>query len=141
LLLEILGSSGFSKEQVYEFFDELTKAHDYAVKIIRTPFAGDLEVCKAARPTVIDGTRSLLEQGYHREAMYWIVICRSWTQGVMENDAPRDEKMHFEKKYRSLLSALGYGSADDLERKTAATKLLMPKVMKVAEKIAEKTGS
>jgi hypothetical protein len=88
-LLQILGSNGINEQQARESLSELEEAYHYALAVFRTPFRADFELCEAARPTAIGGSRSLIDRGFYREAMYRIFIERAWFQNAIENDAPR----------------------------------------------------
>jgi hypothetical protein len=139
-MLAILGSFELTESAVREKYRENIEAYEYAMKVIRTPSRGDFDICETARPMITGGSSELIDSGYYKEAMYRIVMERCWFQNAIDNDAPQNEKAMYRERWEALRASLGYAAETDLERKMATTEALIPEVMKVAERIAEKTG-
>jgi hypothetical protein len=133
-LLDMLGCADLSQERTRQHLVALAEAFDAAKTVIKTPFFFASDISDAARPIAIDGSRELIEQGLHREAVFWIVATYSRCQGVFFRDAP-EAHARFDPSYRELLAGLGIASLSDLERRTRQVEELLPAVWDVAEAI------
>jgi hypothetical protein len=134
-LLELLGCAHLSREIVEQHLAALAGVFDAAKAVIKTPifFASDLT--EAARPIAIEGSRELIEQGYHREAIFWIVATFSRCQKVLYHDAPVETQERFTPGYRHLLGDLGIASFVDLQQRSHQIKSFLPPLWEVAEAI------
>lgn len=134
-LLELLGSAHLSRPQVEHHLATMTDAFDIAKSVIKTPvfFASDLS--DVARPIAVDGTRDLIERGYHREAMFWIAATYSRCQHVFAVDAPPESRNRFEPAYRAMLSDLGITSTEDMLARSNEVRAYLPRLMTIADEI------
>jgi hypothetical protein len=133
-LLDLLGSANLSRSQVEHHLATMTEAFDAAKSVIKTPvfFASDLS--DVARPIAIDGTREMIERGFHREAMFWIAATHSRCQQVFAVDSPEMQD-RFEPAYRSMLADLGITSFEDLLARRNAVRNYLPRLMTIADEI------
>lgn len=134
-LLEMLGCARMSRERVAHHLSALTAVFDAAKAVVRTPFPFTSDISDAARPIAIDGSWELVEGGYHREAVFWIVATYSRCQKVLYHDAPAKMQDRFNPGYRQLLGDLGIASFADLQRRREQIEILLPRVWEVAEAI------
>ncbi len=138
--LEVLGSVGMSRADVEALFKEATGAWERAAKVWRTPIVGDFDLCPAARPIVIDGTRDLIDRGYHREAVFMILMTHWFAKVALKGDAPREYESDFRCGYERLTRALGIDSHQAFERKALLADGLLSKMLTIAEAIMDKAG-
>lgn len=134
-LLEVLGCARMSRERAEYHLASLAGAFDAAKTVIKTPFFFASDLSDAARPIAIDGSRELIEGGYHREAIFWMVATYSRCQKVFYHDAPRAMQERFTPGYRQLLADLGIRSFADMQQRKEEIKALLPRVWAVAEAI------
>ncbi len=134
-LLETLGCAQMSRMRVEHHLVALTDVFDVAKAVVRTPFSFASDMSDTARPLAIDGSRDLIERGYHREAIFWMVATYSRTQKVLYHDGPVEMQERFSPGYRQLLGDLGITSFADLQRRSAQVKELLPRVWEEAEAI------
>ena len=139
-VLKFLGSDGMDRHDVEGYYHDLITTFDRAVEIARSPTIGDF-VNAEARPIVIGGAWELIESGFHREAMFWILLMRTICQSTMDNDASGTEKEQSTRRYERLLAAQGLVSADDLTPRAQYGERLLEQVMRVAEEIIETNPS
>jgi hypothetical protein len=134
-ILELLGTARLSRGQVSQHLATLTDIFDAARKTIRAsfPFASDLS--DIARPIAIDGSLELIEQGYHREAMFWIAVTHSRCQKVLSGDGFGELSQGFRDSYRDLLDDLGMASWADIRRRGAQIERFLPRLWEAAERI------
>ncbi len=133
-LLAQLGAANVSEQQVREQLSALTTLFDLTSPLIRSSFffASDLGV--DARPIAIDGSRRLIEAGYHREAIFWIVATAARCQQVLHQDAPAAyarERSHFQQ----LLAPLNIQAPHDLLDRSRQLIAFLPELWQMAERI------
>src|SRR5579884_501523 len=134
-LLEMLGCAQMSRARVEEHLAALGEAFDAAKTVIKTPYRFAADLTDIARPIAIDGSRELIERGFHREAIFWMVATYSRCQWVLSHDAPVEMQERFRPGYRQLLGDLDIASFPDLQRRSEQVKEYIPRVWEVAEAI------
>jgi hypothetical protein len=134
-LLELLGCAHMNRTRVEQHLVALTEAFDVATVLIKTPYRFASDVSAAGRPIALDGSQELIEQGYPREAIFYMVATYSRCQHVLYHDAPPEIQAHLSIGYRQLLSDLGITSFADLRQRGAQVKAFLPRVWEVAEAI------
>lgn len=65
-ILDILGSTNLSRAQAEFHLTALIEVFDVAKELRKTPFFFSTNISDIARPAMIEGTRGLIENGYHR---------------------------------------------------------------------------
>lgn len=133
-LLELLGCATISPERVEQHLAAVTAAFDAAKQVIKTPFFFASDISDIARPVSIDGSREMIAQGDHREAIFWLVATYSRCQQVFAHDAP-DLSARFEHGFRALLHDLGITSALDLQRRNEDVRDALPSVVALSDAI------
>jgi hypothetical protein len=134
-LLEMLGCAQMSRARIEQHLAALADAFDAAKAVIKTPFFFDSDISDIARPIAIDGSRELIERGYHREVIFWIVATQCRCQKALHHDAPAELQERFAPAYRQLLADLGIASFADLQQRSQQVAELLPRVWDVAEAI------
>jgi hypothetical protein len=134
-LLRMLGCDQMSREIVAHHLTALTEAFDAAKAVVKTPFPFASDISDIARPITIDGSWDLVERGYHREAIFWMVATYSRCQKVLYHDAPAEMQDRFGPGYRRLLGDLGISSFADLQQRKEQFEIFLPHVWEVAEAI------
>jgi len=133
-LLEQLGCASMSPERAGRHLDALAEAFDVATEVIGTPVFFASDISKAARPIAIDGSRELIANGDHREAIFWIVATWARCQNVFHLDAPEMET-RFEPGFRELLADVGIVSFADLKLRGDQVEASLSRLWEVAEAI------
>jgi hypothetical protein len=134
-LLELLGCAQMSRARVENQLPALSEVFDVAKAVIETPFSFAADISDMARPVAIEGSRELIECGYHREAIFWMVATYSRCQMVLSHDAPVALQDRFSHGYRQLLSELGIASAADLQQRGEQIQAFLPQLWDVTEAI------
>ncbi len=134
-LLEVLGCAQMSREQVERHLDAAAEAFDAAKAVVKPSYQFAADLTDIARPIAIDGSRELIEEGYHREAVFWIVATYSRCQWVLAHDAPLEMQERFSAGYRNLLRDLGVDSFAAVQQRSEQVEEFLPNVMEVAEVI------
>lgn len=134
-LLDLLGCARMSPARAGHHLDALITVFDAVKDRARSPFPFAADISEVGRPIAIDGSRDLIARGYHREAVFWIVVTYSRCLAVLHADVPDLSADAFEDGYRALLGDLGIGPAGDLERRRNRLEALLPRLQKVADEI------
>jgi hypothetical protein len=134
-VLGILGSDRMQRGEVEALLASCTEAFDTAQAVITTPFFGASNISEYGRPMAIDGTREMIAEGYHREAVFWIAAIHTWCQKALWNDAPESIRSSFRPGYEHLLGVRGIRGVDDLDERVEQTCRLLPDVWSVTEEI------
>lgn len=134
-LLELLGCAQMSRERVEVHLAALSEVFDYTKTVIKTPFFFAADISDLARPVAIDGSQELIEQGLHREAIFWIVATYARCLKVLYHDASVEHQARFEPDFRRLVGDLGIRSFADLQRRSEETRAFLPQVWAMAEEI------
>jgi len=134
-LLGSLGCAATTRARAEHHLAAVAAAFDAANGVISTPFPFASDISDVARPLAIDGSRWLIEQGDHREAVFWLAVTAARCQTVLHHDAPPELRRRFAPGFRDLLADLGIGSPADLRRRAAEVKAALPEVRSVAEAI------
>jgi hypothetical protein len=88
LLLRWLGCERVDAAVVTGHLDALAERFDEAGRVLRTPFPFAADLAVTARPAAIEGSRALVAEGHHREAVFWVVATAARCHQVLSADAP-----------------------------------------------------
>lgn len=136
-LLRIIGSCEIDDEQAGALYRNLEEAFGCSSRVARTRFNHDHFAREMARTPVVDGTRELIEAGYPREAVGWMLLVRPLCQTAIDFDASEQEIAYFQESYTSFLHTLGLYTLADYEARAELARSLRPTVMQVAEAIMD----
>ena len=134
-LLQLLGCSAWSRSQAEEHLEAVAKAFDRAKCLPKGDFPFAADISDAARPVSIDGSRELIEQGFHREAVFWLVATHSRCLWVFDFNHYSESGECLRKGYLSLLGDLGITSFADLESRSRQALAFLPRVMDLADEL------
>lgn len=112
-LLALLGCADWMPQQVQRHLDSLERTFDAAAAVAETPFFFSSDITPAARPIAVDASRELIQSGFHREAVFWIVATFARCHMILGTDAPQLQRS-LTPAFNALLADLGVHSRDDL---------------------------
>jgi hypothetical protein len=113
----------------------LEGAFDEAAGVVRTPYAFASDISAAARPISIDGSRDLIDQGYHREAVFWLVATYGRCLHILHQDGTPEQYARHQLGLEGLLADLGIHEPDELERRSGRVLARAPGIWDTAEAI------
>lgn len=134
-LLRLLGCRTLRPQQVAGHLAALTAAFDAAKTTIKTPFPFAADLTDLARPVAIDGSRELIEQGNHREAIFWIIATYARCQQVFAQDGTPAQLAEFTPSFQALLADLGIACHADLRQRSDQVIAFLPRLWAMAEAI------
>jgi hypothetical protein len=133
-LLELLGVDRLSRQQVQHQLVELARTFDATVAVARSPFFFSGDITAAARHVAIDGSARLIDGGWHREAVFWIIATFARCHQILAVDAPELLRAH-RPAFESAVADLGIGSIADLHRRAADALAFLPRLDRTTETI------
>ncbi len=133
--LMLMGSAHLSRAEVQALLDQCVRAFDRAVAVYQTPLPFGFVMRPHLRPYHVAGTQEMIDEGNHREAMFWIT-CLDTAYLVLQNDAPAAEKPGFAAQFEAMHTALGYNSAAAWAERVAAAERLAPEMYRIAATLA-----
>ena len=136
-MLSVLGFGHMSLETVEFYMQECAVAFDRAVAVKRTPFPWDVKLHAHIRPYAIEGSREMIDAGYHREAMFAIELFLVLSIIAIQNDAPEEDKPPFQALFGRFLGDLGVTTPADWRSRLERAKKLAEEIFRVADEIVE----
>ena len=116
-IIEAVGASEMTKEDVVHQLGETTRAFDLAVDIAVPPIPLPSFLCRETRPGVVDGSRQMIKDGHFREVGGFLLFIRSICQIVIDKDAPEETALVIRKQYDKLLAKYSLASKKDREKR------------------------
>lgn len=134
-LLALIGCESIAPFAVQRHLNHLTKAFDAAAPYAtNTPFPFSADLTPAARSITIDGSQQLINEGNHREAMFWVAATFIRCHLVLKSQNPALHYAHW-LHFMAMLQDMGASNNQLVAKKQQATLALLPKVQKTAQAI------
>lgn len=106
--LTLFGSAHMSRADVQAMLDRTVVAFDRSVEVYKTPTPYGFTIRPHLRPYLAEATQEMIDEGNHREAMYWITALAGESYLVLQNDVTDEEKPEFAAQLQAMYAALGY---------------------------------
>jgi len=133
--LILMGSASMSRADVHVIHDQIVSAFDRAAAVNQTPIPYGFAIRPHLRPYYVEATLELIDEGNHREAVYWIA-CLDTAYFVLQHDAPDAEKPGFAAELHALYAALGYTSDAVWAARVDTAERLAPEIYRIADTLA-----
>ena len=104
-------------------------------RVVKSPYCFASDISADARPIAIDGSRDLIERGYHREAVFYIVATYGRCQTIIQQDGSPEQFARHERGLTALLADLGIHSFDDFAARIARIDAVKSRTWETAEAI------
>lgn len=137
-LLGLMGATHVSNAHADAHVDALDAAFDAAGAVLRTPYRFAADMQPDAKVVAVYGSRDLIRQGDHREALFWITAVYSRCMHVLTVDGTPTLVAQHAPGYHRLLADLGIHGPDDLHRDAERITATLPAVWTVAAEIMAK---
>jgi hypothetical protein len=132
-LLELLGCADVDAPTVRRHVDVLAELFDEAAALARTPFPFSADITRDARPVAVGGSRQLVEDGDHREAVFWVVATAARCQQILAADAPGPLRRAGESRFRDTVAdLLGLHDPAGLLHRREQVHALLPELLATA---------
>jgi hypothetical protein len=139
-ILKMYGCAHMSRKQVEFCLHESMNAFDIAVEVRHTPptnWLADLYIHPDVRPYLVNGAQEMIDEGSHREAMFWIAFIHSLANAVIQNDAPDEDKSKYQAGFDRLLSEFGLSTRADWQSRSELTNSVAKEVFQLADEVVE----
>jgi hypothetical protein len=134
--LTVMGSAHMSRADVQALLDQTVIAFDRSVEVYQTPTPYGFTIRPHLRPYVVAATQEMIDEGNHREAIYWITALAGESYLVLQNDAPEAEKPLFAAQQQVMHVALGYTSTERWPERVASAEHLAREIYHIADTLA-----
>jgi hypothetical protein len=104
------GLVGTNPKRIAAFLREGEAAFDLAVTVRRSPHPFQHKLHAHLRPYFVTSCQSLLDEGYHREALLWLTPYYHASTDVILADGPEAERASYAARHAAFLEELGMGS-------------------------------
>ena len=135
-MLELCGISDLSRKTVEALLVNVAEAFDRAVEVKKTPAMHDWNLETYLRPYVVEGSQEMIDEGLHRESVFWIALPHATAQLVLRNDASEAEKPRFEQTFRHLLDQLDLIDPPDWPQRVSQAHTFATKIFDLADELA-----
>lgn len=133
--LSAMGVPDIGPERTMAFLREGAAAFDLAVTVRRTPHPFQHKLHAHLRPYFVESCRTLLADGYHREALLWLTPFYLSSTDVILADGPEAERPAFAARHAAFLAALGMDTAEAIDTKYAAANHVHDQIFALADDI------
>ena len=136
--LALFGSAHMSREDVQTILDRSVAAFDRSVEVYKTPTTYGFTIRPHLRPYLSKASQEMIDEGNHREAMFWITALAGESYLVLQNDVPDGEKPQFAAQLQAMHSALGYAntSAESWAERVDSAERLAHEIYRIAKALA-----
>ncbi len=138
-LLEVLGCQAMDRVTVERHLETVTRLFDAAAPVQADSYRFSSDISEIARPISIDGSRDMIARGFHREAVFWLVVTGSRALQKLQRGPEPCLATPFEGGFADLLADLGIRSFDDLLGRRDRALDLLPDVWDAALGIIDAT--
>ncbi len=134
-LLALLGFAHLDRAWVEMYLQDAAEAFDRAVQVTRTPVPFAFKLQTHVRPYYIEGAQEMIEEGYPREAMLWILACLWTANGAIQADASEGEKAYFQEKVNRVFTDIEWSTTDGVASRLRQAEKLTDDVFQAANDI------
>lgn len=135
-LLHTAGIAHMDAARVEHHLESIAAAFDAAKTRSKTPYRFASDISDLCRPIAIDGSRALIEEGFPREALFYMIATYSRCRHIFHTDAPDLLTVH-DPGYNEMLADLGIASHAELQQGCERVRAFLPQVEKTAQAIIE----
>lgn len=133
--LTVFGSVHMSHADVQTMLSLSVMAFDRSVEVYQTPTPFGFTIRPHLRPYLVEATQEMIDEGNHREAMFWITALAGESFLVLSNDAPDAEKPGFAAQLEAMHDMLGYTSAEAWAERVASAEQLEQELCRITDAI------
>jgi hypothetical protein len=134
-LLELLGINDVDRDCAQRFLDEGAKAFDRAVEIRSTPLPFGHKLHPHLRPYFVESCQTMIDEGYHREALGWTTPYVLASTDVIKFDGDEAEKPRSAALQLKLLETLDLVTDEARDARFAQASQLYDRYFALADEI------
>jgi hypothetical protein len=112
------------------------EAFDIAVRVKRTPHPFGYKMHAHLRPYLVDGTQEMIREGFHREAVGWLMAYYASSIQIIQADAPSKLTLDMQAKFEECMGQqLGLTGADTWKVRIKRARAVFSEVFTLADEI------
>ncbi len=134
-VLEVVGVADLPVARVQTFLDELESALAIVGPRVEPTFRFAADLKPSSHLVAIAGSQALLDNGEHREAMFWILA--TYSRCMLGVAQPERWRVQLAPGYERLLGALDLASLAALQQRRRKLQAFLPELLRAAERIAD----
>ncbi len=134
-LLDLLGHANINRQEVDAWWEPAGAMFDRAVAVKRSPSPFGFKLHAHIRPYLVEGTRELIEGGFHREAMWVFGIAYLMCNAAIQNDGNVDEKPYYQARYHKILGSLATDTLAGRQARALRARRLADELFVVADEL------
>ena len=135
--LQLMGWAHLRRQEVEAYLQDCAEAFDRAAAVSHTPVPFQVKFQPHIRPYIINGAQEMIDQGFHREAMFWISGFLLFANAAIQADAPPDEKPYFQGKLDRLIAEMGLSAPGAIATRVREAEALAAAIAAVAQVLIE----
>jgi hypothetical protein len=140
-LLRMQGSGEWDAAMARRHLQSMSLAFDAAAQLQPRDFPAAHELASAMRGKAIDGSAALIDEGLHREAVFWIAGTYARCMMAFHAVGGEEQLARFRPGYEALRGDLGVASAVELTERTGEVAAALPVVRAaMVEMVAQDSG-
>ncbi|MBL1419363.1 MAG: hypothetical protein COC24_002520 [Alphaproteobacteria bacterium] len=114
-LLTTLGSQSLSQQTVLDHLNKLNEHFTTACKVMKSPYMFAADMSMDLKSIAIGGSAEMIEAGYHREAVFWLIAIYGRSRAVIYADGSEAQLNAIDADLWSLLNDLGIDNQQDMD--------------------------
>jgi hypothetical protein len=134
-VLRLPGWAHMTQSQVESYLQEAVRAFDRAVEVHRTQSPYGFKLHPYVRPYFVQAAQEMMNEGHHREAMFWVCFFHYLSNTALQNDAPEEEKARSQAGFDRLLDGMGLSTPEDWTARAEQARAVAEEVFQVADEI------
>jgi len=142
MVLQLAGWNRMSRSQVINLLERVARCFNNVAAAGARPASPPFQamICDGFRPMAIDGSREMIDEGYHREAMFWIHFITSILVEILATREGVQERVYADQVWRDLLESTGFSSSS-LQARSALVTEVCENTIRLAEAICHRKYS
>ena len=139
-LLQLLGCASWFRSRTPQHLDAAAAAFDEAKRLPKAGYRFASDIRDIARPVALEGSKDLIEQGLHREAVFRIVATYARCRWIFHRSASSRRRDRYDLGFQRMLRALGVHTFADLKAHSAKVRRFLPRLVETADGIMAATA-
>lgn len=135
--LAILGARQMSRAQVEAYLHESALLFDRALEVKSSPGPYTYKLHAYVRPYLVEGAQEMVDEGDHREALYWILATHVVGADTLGRDAPEDERPDYAARTGRLIAELGWLAPEERDARVLRAQVLARQIFALANRIVD----
>lgn len=135
--LTLLGSRQMSRAQVEAYLHESALLFDRALEVKSSPGPYTYKLHAYVRPYLVEGAQEMVDEGNHREALYWILATHVVGADTLARDAPEDERPEHATRTGRMIAELGWLAPEERDAKALHAQALAQQIFALADRIVD----